>query len=73
MMPDWATQLWRALRTNGARWRGNNIVGVGERPDLSNWWFHYPARAARRWLYGVRSHGLRRWIELSWQSWRHRS
>jgi hypothetical protein len=70
MMPGWATELGKALRTNGLRWNGRKIVGIGERPNLSNWWFHYPERAARRWFYGIREHGVRRWVELSRESWK---
>lgn len=62
MTPQWASDLGKALRTNGLRWNGKKIVGVGERPNLSNWWFQYPSRAARHVLYGVRRHGVRRFV-----------
>lgn len=65
MIPDWVTELGKSLWVNGLRWNGRKIVGVGERPNLGNWWFNYPSRAARRWSIGVRSHGVRRWIALA--------
>lgn len=67
-MPEWARYLGKAFWTNGPRWHGKRIVGIGEKYDLSNWWFHYPQRAARRWSIGIRGHGLRRWVELSRES-----
>jgi hypothetical protein len=68
MIPGWATELAKALRVNGLRWHGRKTWGVGELPDLSSWWFNYPQRAATRWRYGIRRHGLRRWVELSRES-----
>ncbi len=53
MMPEWVTELGKAIRTNGLRPNGRNIVGVGERPNLSNWWFSYPSRAVLRWRSGI--------------------
>lgn len=70
MVPDWARYLGRALWTNGLRRHGSRISSDAHAYDLGNWWFNYPARAARRWRYGIRQHGVRRWIELSRESWR---
>ena len=64
MTPRWARELGKALRTNGLRWNGRNIVGVGERPNLGNWWFNHPSRAANRVRSGVQSHGFRGWIKV---------
>ena len=70
MTQNWVTELGKALRTNGLRWNGRKIVGIGERPNLSNWWFEYPARAARRWTSGIRAHGMRRCVKLRHESWK---
>ena len=70
MIPDWARYLGKALLTNGVRRHGRKISRDAHCYDLGNWWFNYPERAARRWKYGVRSHGVRRWVELSYESWK---
>lgn len=70
MIPDWAWYLGKALWTNGPRRHGSKISPDAHCYDLSNWSFNYPARAARRWRYGIRRHGVRRWIELSHESWK---
>lgn len=70
MTPEWARYLGKALWTNGLRRHGTKISHDAHAYDLSNWWFNYPARAGRRWRYGVRAHGLRQWTKLSHESWR---
>jgi hypothetical protein len=70
MEPGWAKMLGKALRHNGIRWAGKNITGVGERHNLGNWWFHFPYRAAVRWKSGIRMHGVKKWVELSYKSWK---
>lgn len=75
MIPGWARYLGKALWRNGPRRHGRNISPDAHIYDLSNWWFNYPSRAARHLVYGIRQHGVRRWIELSRESrkWRRRS
>lgn len=70
MTPDWARYLGKAVRTNGLRRRGSKISPGAHIYDLGNWWYSYPTRAAKRWSYGIRRHGVRRWVELSHQSWK---
>jgi hypothetical protein len=63
-MPRWLSGLGKALLHNG------KIVGAGERHSLGNWFFQFPMKAARRWKYGVRLHGVRKWVGLSYKSWK---
>ena len=70
MTPEWARYLGKAVRTNGLRRVGRKISSDAHRYDLSNWWFAYPEKAARRWSIGIRSHGARRWVKLSHDSWK---
>ena len=70
MTPNWLRYLGKALWTNGPRRNGTRISPDAHRYDLGNWWFNYPSRAVTRWRSGVRSHGMRRWVELSYESWK---
>jgi hypothetical protein len=65
-MPAWATYLVRVVLTGN----GRRIIGVGESYSLGGWWFNYPARAARHWKYGIRQHGMRRFLEFRRESWK---
>lgn len=70
MIPEWARYLGKACWTNGLRRNGRNISPDAHSYDLGNWWFNYPSRAFGRWAIGIRGHGVRRWIQLSRESWK---
>jgi len=69
VIPAWIRDLAKALVFNGLRPGGRRITGVGERHNLSNWWFNYPSRARLRWSSGIRAHGVRGHVRLSVKSW----
>jgi hypothetical protein len=70
MIPGWARYLGKALWTNGVRRHGRKVSPDAHVYDMSNWWFNFPSRAARRWNYGIRQHGVRRSVKLSHESWK---
>lgn len=69
VIPHWTRDLAKALASNGLQPNGRRITGVGERHNLSNWWFSYPSRARLRWSSGIRAHGMRGHVRLSAKSW----
>lgn len=79
MIAGWAGYLGKALWRNGLRRHGSKISPDAHCYDLSNWWFNYPARAARHLSIGIRQHGVRRYLEFQKESrkfnreWRRRS
>jgi hypothetical protein len=69
-IPHWASYLGKALWANGLQRHGDKISNDAHIYDLHTWWSNFPSRTAFRWKYGIRSHGVRRWVKLSYESWK---